>query len=192
MAQKGWLLDLGKCIGCESCTIACKSEMNTPPQASPLKLKQSRLEAPVHTSYRWVVFQNGGAYPNPTLTFVTSSCNHCESPACIASCPVNAISKRQSDGVVLIDQDKCIGCQYCVWACPYGAPQWNDNTRKVEKCTFCSHKLEKGLQPACVTTCVGRALSMVEDFDHNLAGENRPDGFANPQLTRPSIRFVPK
>lgn len=192
MPQKGWLLDLGKCIGCESCTVACKSENNTPPQSSPLKLKRGRIESPVHTSYRWVVFKEGGAYPEPTLTFVSSACNHCQNPACIASCPVNAISKRASDGIVLIDQDKCIGCQYCVWACPYGAPQLNENTRKVEKCTFCLHKQEKGIQPACVTTCAGRALTMVDNFDFKDSGENRPEGFANPDHTHPAIRFVPK
>lgn len=192
MPQKGWLIDLGKCIGCESCTVACKSELNTPPQGSPLKLKRGRLEAPVHTSYRWVVFRHGGAYPTPTLTFVTSACNHCKNPACLASCPVNAIAKRESDGIVLIDQDKCIGCQYCVWACPYGAPQWNENTKKVEKCTFCLHRQEKGLKPACVTTCVGRALQLVDDFDFKASGENRPEGFANPEHTNPAVKFVPK
>jgi len=192
MAQRGWLIDLGKCIGCESCTIACKAELNTFPQQSPLKFKEGYLEAPRHVSYRWVIFQNGGAYPNPSLTFITSSCNHCQNPACLASCPVGAISKREKDGVVLIDQDKCIGCKYCIWACPYGAPQFNDNTKKVEKCTFCVHRLEKGLKPACVDTCVGRALYYVEDFDLKASGENRPPAFADPALTRPAVRFIPK
>lgn len=192
MPQKGWTIDLGKCVGCESCTVACKSELNTFPEQSPLTFKSNAYEAPKHVSYRWVVFRNGGTYPNPNLLFVTSSCNHCKNPACIASCPVDAITKRDGDGVVLIDQDKCIGCKYCIWACPYGAPQYNENTKKVEKCTFCVHRLDQGLAPACVTACPGRALNLIEDFDASNSGKNRPDGFADPVNTIPSVEFVPK
>ena len=108
------------------------------------------------------------------------------------ACPVDAISKRGSDGIVLIDQEKCIGCKYCVWACPYGAPQWNEITQKVEKCTLCVERIDKGLQPACATTCVGKALTYVPDFTPARSGQNAPDGFANPALTRPSTMFVKK
>ncbi|MBI4300504.1 MAG: 4Fe-4S dicluster domain-containing protein [Chloroflexi bacterium] len=155
-----------------------------------MAFKRGQREAPDHVSYRWVVFKWSGAYPKPDLLFVTSACNHCKDPACLASCPVDAITKRAQDGVVLIDQDKCIGCRYCEWACPYGAPKYNASTKKVEKCTFCMQRVDKGLQPACVTTCVGRALSMVESFDLAKSGENRPTGFADPKHTAPSIRFV--
>ncbi|MDO8691638.1 MAG: 4Fe-4S dicluster domain-containing protein [Dehalococcoidia bacterium] len=192
MPQKGWALDLGKCTGCESCTVACKAELNTFPQQSPLTLKNNAYESPKHVSYRWVVSRNSGAYPDPSVTFVTSSCNHCQNPACMAACPVDAITKRQTDGIVLIDQEKCIGCKYCMWACPYGAPQYNESTQKVEKCTFCVHRQEQGLKPACVTTCTGRALNLVEEFDATASGSNRPDGFADPSHTVPSIGFTKK
>lgn len=215
MGQRGWLIDLGKCIGCESCTVACKAEWNTAPLESPLEFKDGCagdladdpdfagcLAQPKHLSYRWVIFQEGGQYPNPTRLFITSACNHCDKPSCMAACPLtnekdptnprNVITKRASDGVVLINQETCIGCRYCMWACPYGAPQFNEATRKVEKCTFCVHRLDAGLQPACVTTCVGRALYMVEDFDLVESGQNAPPGFANPRLTTPAVQFVPK
>lgn len=192
MAQRGWLIDLGRCIGCHSCTVACKAENNTAPLLPPLLFKGGNLQRPRHLSYRWVIVQEGGTYPNFWRTFVTSACNHCKEPACMKSCPVDAISKRAPDGIVLIDQEKCIGCRYCVWACPYGAPQWNDATQKVEKCTMCVSRIDKGLQPACATTCVGKALTYVADFDSAKSGENAPDGFANPATTIPSVRFVKK
>lgn len=189
MSQYGFVLALDKCIGCESCTVACKAENNTPPQRSPMRMKRDVL--PIHTSYRWVVFKESGTYPSARHTFVSVACNHCKNPACLAACPTNpkAITKRDSDGIVLIDQDICIGCRYCVWACPYGAPQYNESSQKVEKCTFCVQRIEAGLAPACVTTCVGEALTYTTDFDESRSGEGRPDGFADPTLTIPSVRF---
>ncbi len=148
MAQLGWLIDLDKCTGCDSCTIACKSENNTRPLTSPMPSKNGRGVLPDHVSYRWVVKQESGVYPLPRLTFTTSACNHCEHPGCLASCPKadvddphnenNAIFKRAEDGIVLINQNVCIGCRNCIHACPYGAPQFNSSTELVEKCTFCT------------------------------------------------------
>lgn len=192
MAQSGWIVDLGRCIGCQSCTVACKSEQNTAPITSPLLFKGGSLQRPLHVSYRWVIVQEGGTYPNVWRTFVTSACNHCAEPACVKACPTDGISKRASDGAVLIDQARCVGCRYCVWACPYGAPQFNDATGKVEKCTMCVHRTDQGLEPACATTCVGKALTWVPGFDSARSGEHAPRGFASPALTRPSIRFVRK
>jgi len=189
MAQRGWFIDLGRCIGCQSCTVACKAEQNTAPVVAPLVFKGRNIQRPLHVSYRWVVAREGGTYPNVTRSFVSSACNHCEDPACIKACPVKGISKR-ADGIVLIDQDKCIGCKYCMWACPYGAPQWNEMTQKVEKCTMCVERVDKGLEPACATTCVGKALTYVENFNSSQSGANAPDGFANPVVTKPSIRFA--
>jgi Fe-S-cluster-containing dehydrogenase component len=205
MAQFGWLIDLDKCTGCDTCTISCKSENNTRPLESPMPFKNDRGVLPAQVSYRWVVKEESGTYPNPSIAFVTSSCNHCQHPACMAACPVsnandphnenNAIFKREEDGIVLINQTVCIGCRYCIHACPYGAPQFNPVTEKVEKCTFCIHRLydqsgRTGFLPACVTSCVGNALHLVEDFDLADAGQNAPEGFADPSLTVPSVKFA--
>ena len=207
MQQLGWLIDLDKCTGCDTCTIACKSENNTRPLGTPMPFIRDRGVLPEHVSYRWVVKREAGEYPLPTVTFVTSACNHCLHPACLASCPVsdvnnphnpaNAIFKREQDGIVLINKDACIGCRNCIGACPYGAPQFNPATSKVEKCTFCIHRLydESGVRtpflPACVTSCVGNALHVVEDFDIlGESGENAPEGFADPALTVPAVKFA--
>ncbi len=206
MAQTGWLIDLDKCTGCDSCTIACKSENNTRPETSPMPFKSNGGVLPDHVSYRWVVKKEAGVYPQPTVTFVTSACNHCQHPACLASCPVsdvadphnesNAIFKRIEDGIVLINQDVCIGCSNCIHACPYGAPQFNTASAKVEKCTFCIHRLydnngqRTDFLPSCVTTCVGNALHIVENFDSADSGMHAPDGFADVSLTVPSVRFA--
>lgn len=196
MAQFGWLVDLDKCTGCDTCTVACKSENNTRPLGSPMPFKNGRGVVPDHVSYRWVVKKESGEYPTPAVTFVTSACNHCEQPACQPACPVGAISKRAEDGIVLIDQDVCIGCKQCIHACPYGAPQFNSVTEKVEKCTFCVHRLYDGtgertqFEPACVTSCVGNALHLVENFELAESGQNAPDGFADPALTVPAVKFA--
>ncbi len=187
MAQHGWTIDLTKCVGCHACSVACKSENNTAPALPPLSVRNGRAIA---VNYRKVHYRWSGTYPNPALAFVTSSCNHCAEPACLKSCPVGAISKRASDGVVLIDYDACIGCKYCVWACPYGAPQVNETSKKVEKCTFCVHRLEAGQKPACVTTCAGRALDYTTSFVAAQSGANAPAGFADPGTTIPSVAFT--
>lgn len=185
MAQYGWTIDLTKCVGCHACSVACKAENNTSPQISPLTVRNGKA---IGVNYRQVLYREAGNYPSVTLQFVTMSCNHCYNPACMAACPVGAITKRSADGIVLIDYDKCIGCKYCVWACPYGAPQFNETTKKVEKCTLCVHRIDAGLKPACVTTCSGRALNF-ENFTQANSGQNAPAGFSDPTYTSPAVRF---
>jgi Fe-S-cluster-containing dehydrogenase component len=187
MPQFGWILDLKRCVGCHACAVACKAENNTSPEQSPLVVRYGRAVA---VNYRFVLDVEGGAYPAPTRAFITMGCNHCESPACLASCPVAAITKDADTGLVLIDQAACIGCRYCEWACPYGAPQFNATTGLVEKCTGCYHRAAKGLPPACATTCSGRALNYTTEFDAGGGNGSPPEGFADASLTHPSIRFL--
>ncbi len=172
MSQVGWIFDETRCIGCRSCFVACKSENRTP----------------LKTDWRFVTERERGTYPNAVREFISLTCNHCEEPACMNACPEGAISKRESDGIVLIDQDKCVGCRYCMHACPYGVPKIDTDTNKVSKCTRCVHRTDAGLQPACATACLTGAIQVVDDFTGDT-GEV-PDGFANPRLTEPNVEFV--
>jgi DMSO reductase iron-sulfur subunit len=171
MPKVGWLIDLTKCIGCHACYVACKAENRTP----------------LRTDWRQVIMRERGTFPTVKREFISLSCNHCDQPACLKSCPVNAISKR-ADGIVLIDQDRCIGCRYCVFACPYGAPRIDTDTGKVSKCTMCVHRIDAGLRPACEATCLTGAITFVADFTGTT--EARPEDFHDPALTKPNIQFV--
>lgn len=184
MPQIGWIINLTRCVGCHTCTVACIGENNTIPADANLQVSSGK---PVAVKYRRVLERESGTYPNVRKDFISMACHHCGEPACLKSCPVGAISKRASDGIVLIDQEKCIGCRYCEWACPYGAPQFDAASKRVVKCTFCVHRQDAGLLPACVTACLGKALEVGVD----VGGPGQPpDGFADWSLTHPSVRWV--
>ncbi|MEK6988603.1 MAG: sulfate reduction electron transfer complex DsrMKJOP subunit DsrO [Candidatus Thermoplasmatota archaeon] len=137
------VVDLRRCVGCRACTVACKSENSVP-------------EGVFRT---WVRYQEVGEYPNTRPRYLPLFCNHCDNPPCVPVCPVNATYKRD-DGLVLIDYEKCIGCGYCIEACPYGARYLNPVQKTADKCTLCVHRLEAGQVPACVATCIGGALTV--------------------------------
>lgn len=142
-ASQHWsmLVDTRRCIACQACTMACSMENVSP---------EGQFRTVVAT---YVVTEPSG---NTGLAVLPRLCNHCEEPPCIPVCPVGATFKRK-DGIVLVDGDRCVGCAYCVQACPYDARFVNHHTGKADKCTFCSHRVEAGLLPACVETCVGGA-----------------------------------
>lgn len=182
MAQLGFEVDLRKCVGCHACAIACKQQNNTL----------------WDVDWRRVIIEENGSYPHVAVRFVTMACFHCSAPACLAACPVpGAIFKRPADdpkapGVVVIDESKCIGCRRCIWACPYGAPQYNAVTGKVEKCHLCLHRLEGGTTewektPACVLACPGRALKYGEI--NSLSGSLDIEGLASSSLTGPNVKW---
>jgi len=137
----GMLIDTRRCIGCHACTVACKAEFDTP-----LGVNRS-----------WVEYVEKGSYPNVRRSFLPRLCNHCSEPPCVDVCPTGATWKRAQDGVVVVDEDICIGCKYCIQACPYDARFINVNTGAADKCDFCLHRVSKGLEPSCVNTCIGRA-----------------------------------
>jgi len=98
-----------------------------------------------------------GDYPNVSRSFLPRLCNHCSKPQCVDVCPTGATWKRKEDGIVVVDPDICIGCKYCLQACPYDARFINPVTGAADKCDFCQHRVEKGLEPSCVNACIGGA-----------------------------------
>ena len=182
--KRRWVMviDLRKCVGCNACTISCKAENILPPNVTYRPVLEEHLEENNRIGRRFL--------PRP--------CMQCDNPPCVKVCPVRATWK-QADGIVVIDYNKCIGCRYCLTACPYGArsfdfgeyytdqtpqfmpyenaPSWEYGRRWVRqknkspvgnarKCHFCLHRVENGLLPACVSSCIGRA-TYLGDADGN-------------------------
>jgi len=183
--ERRWVMviDLRKCVGCHACTIGCIAENKLPPGVV----------------YRPVIEEEIGEYPNVRMRFIPRPCMQCDDPPCTPVCPVNATYKRP-DGIVEIDYNKCIGCRYCITACPYNArtadfgENYTDNTPELQeyekipnfeygkrwdrtkegspvgnarKCHFCLHRLNVGMLPMCVTTCIGRATYFGDANDPN-------------------------
>ncbi len=139
--QYGMLIDTRRCIGCHACSVACKAE----------------FDVPLGKTRSWVEYIEKGTYPNVSRSFLPRLCNHCSHPQCVDVCPTGATWKREEDGIVVIDPDICIGCKYCLQACPYDARFINPETGAAEKCDFCLHRVSQGVVPACVETCIGGA-----------------------------------
>ncbi len=139
--QYGFAIDQRKCIGCHACTVACKAEN----------------EVPVGQFRTWVKYTDKGTFPDVKRHFTVLRCNHCDDAPCVTICPVNALKKRP-DAIVDLDRDACIGCRACMQACPYDALYLNEDTGTAEKCHYCAHRTERGLEPACVVVCPERAI----------------------------------
>ncbi len=185
--QLGFIHNNVDCIGCRACEIACKDKNGLPPGPR----------------FRRVMYIEGGSYPNVYAYKVNMSCNHCERPACLPTCPTGAIFKRKKDGIVDIDSSLCIGCRRCEAACPYGAPQFDPVDNLVKKCNMCVDEIDAGRKPYCVMACMMRVLDIgpidqISDASLQtkaIGPEETPvrqvKGMADPELTNPSIRFVP-
>lgn len=156
-ARHHWamLIDLRKCIGCQACTVSCSVENQAP-------IGQFRT-----TVLQYEIDKGDGSAP--AMVSLPRLCNHCDNPPCVPVCPVQATFQRE-DGVVLVDNERCVGCGYCVQACPYDARFINHETQTADKCTFCEHRLEVGLLPACVESCVGgaRVIGDLLDADSEI------------------------
>lgn len=150
VAKYVMLADTLRCIDCKACVVACRAEWETPLGHSRDWVKQVELE------------KNG----MPKVMLFPGRCQHCDDAPCIEACPSGAAYKRE-DGLVLQDDSICSGCELCVPACPYEARWLNPETNTISKCTFCQPRIDKGLTPACVQTCVGRALIFGDMNDPN-------------------------
>jgi tetrathionate reductase subunit B len=135
------VIDLRKCIGCHACSVACKAEF-----AVPLGVWRS-----------WVKQVDVGRYPNVKRYFLPRLCNHCDEPPCVKVCPTRASYIRPEDNTVQIKEDRCIGCRLCISGCPYNSRFSHPDKKIANKCTFCIHRVDKGLVPACVNTCQAKA-----------------------------------
>jgi Fe-S-cluster-containing dehydrogenase component len=160
----GLVIDLDTCVGCHACAVACK-EWNSGGIAAPLTDEDPYGASPFGVWFNRVHSYEvaaGDGQPAMTLHF-PRSCLHCETPACVSVCPTGASYKRAEDGIVLVDEDKCIGCKLCSWACPYGAREYSEVEGVRKKCTLCvdriynEHIPEESRQPACVQACPTRA-----------------------------------
>jgi anaerobic dimethyl sulfoxide reductase subunit B (iron-sulfur subunit) len=142
MANTGFYFNGGWCVGCRACQVSCK--------------EKNGLD--IGILYRRVRDFETGAFPNPGYYHISSSCNHCSLPACLAVCPEAAIEKDLDTGIVTIDKKLCTGCKLCIDACPYDVPQFFEAETKVGKCDFCQDLLKRGEGPVCVDACPQFAL----------------------------------
>ena len=136
--------DAKKCVGCHACEVQCKANKKLPAGVNLCRVVEVGPEM---------------VGDLPRTSFVYMQCFHCEKAWCVSACRTGAIQKRKEDGIVTIQEDLCVGCKACMTACPWGAPQWSAENRKVVKCDLCMDRIDNGDQPACVAICLTGALS---------------------------------
>ena len=170
----GFVIDHRKCIGCHACTVACKSEN----------------DVPIGAFRTWVKYIEKGQYPTSNRFFSVLRCNHCDAAPCITICPVTALFKRDN-GIVDFDGSRCIGCKSCMQACPYDALYINPYTNTAEKCNFCAHRVDIGLEPACVIVCPVEAI-VAGDLDDPSAKISNLLNSEFTQVRKPEALTLPK
>ena len=187
--QMAFYFDASACTDCKACQIACKD----------------RSSLPVGIMWRRVIQYVGGDWtpdpdvreammPNNIFSYSLSiACMHCENPVCLEACPAGGITKRDEDGIVLINSDVCIGCRYCEWACPYGAPQYDEEAGVMTKCDFCVDLQEKGQNPACVDACVMRCLDYgpLDELREKYGDLNELEPLPSANISRPALVLTP-
>jgi len=174
----GFVIDHRRCIGCHACTVACKEEN----------------QVPLGTFRTWVKYVERGTWPNTRRYFSVLRCNHCDDAPCVTICPTVALYRR-ADGIVDFDGARCIGCKSCMQGCPYDALYIDPNTNTAAKCHYCAHRLEVGLEPACVIVCPERAI-VAGDLDDprteiaRLVSREQVEVRKPEQGTRPKVYYV--
>jgi complex iron-sulfur molybdoenzyme family reductase subunit beta len=248
--QLAMVMDLNKCIGCQTCTVACKTQWTNrngreymywnnvetrPGRGYPQKweeagggfdergnlregtvpsrsdygtpwdfnLDEAGLGREVEAQHKldngpnWDEDAGAGEFPNSYYFYLPRICNHCSNASCLSACPRGAIFKRDQDGIVLVDQERCEGLRYCVAACPYKKVYFNPKTFKSEKCIFCFPRVERGLAPACADQCVGRIrfVGYLDDLEgqvHKLVNVYEVALPLHPEYgTEPHVYYVP-
>tara|TARA_R110002110_G_scaffold205066_1_gene416750 strand:- start:150678 stop:151265 length:588 start_codon:yes stop_codon:yes gene_type:complete len=161
--QLTFVIDLKRCIGCDTCVVGCKMEHATPAGEFRLKVFDS------HGNFH--VEKPEGQYPNLGMYWIPTMCHHCSDAPCVTACPTQALWNRDADGMVVLDTDKCVGCQRCGEECPYDALWFDPQTGKADKCNMCEHRLEENKGPMCELVCPTRAIHFgdANDPDSNVS-----------------------
>ncbi len=202
MTQLALVIDLNVCVGCHACVTSCK-QWNTSGAAGPLVDENPYGADPTGTFLNRVQTFEVGEYPNTETVHFPKSCLHCEDPPCVPVCPTGASYKRPEDGIVLVDYDTCIGCNYCAWACPYGVRELDEARKVMTKCTLCVDRIgdkalpESERKPACVLACPtnARLFGDVHDPESEVSQAIRERGGypLMPELgTRPANHYLPR
>ena len=174
----GFVIDNRNCIGCHACTVACKSEH----------------DVPIGVNRTWVKYVEKGQFPDTRRVFSVMRCNHCENAPCVEICPTQALYTRP-DGIVDFNNERCIGCKSCTQACPYDAIYIDPENHTAAKCNYCSHKVDNGIQPACVTVCPTEAI-ISGDLDDpgskiaNLVARQQVTARKPEKGTRPKLFYI--
>ena len=198
----GYLVDTTKCIGCGGCMLACKKENDVPDGQFRtwveryVYYKDGSVHVDVNTKGTFAFTELPPLDPKEVdkAFFVPKLCNHCVDTPCIQVCPVGA-SYKTKEGVVLVDYEQCIGCAYCVQACPFGTRFINAKTQTADKCTWCYHRIEHGEKPACVDVCPTgtRTFGDINDPESEISkalATNRIDVLKSYLGTRPKTRYI--
>ncbi len=178
MPRLGFAIDNRACIGCHACTVACKSEH----------------QVPLGVNRTWVKYVEKGVFPQARRFFNVQRCNHCEDAPCVEICPVTSLFQRP-DGIVDFDSTRCIGCKACMQACPYDALYLDPQTNTAAKCNYCAHRVETGIEPACVVVCPAEAIVSgdLDDPSSRVAELDRLHKVQYPKPekgTRPKLFYV--
>lgn len=172
------VIDTGKCVGCSDCVVACQTEN----------------QVPFGYCRDWITETVNGTYPLVEMELRSERCNHCENPPCVRTCPTGA-SHVAEGGIVLVTGDMCIGCGACIESCPYDARYQHPKEGYVDKCTFCIHRVEKGLDPACVSVCPTNCMYFGDFDDPNskvarLLAEKNHKVLAPEAGTKPRVYYL--
>jgi Fe-S-cluster-containing dehydrogenase component len=169
----GMTVDEKLCVTCNACVLACKSEN----------------EVPQGEARCWTVQEERGTFPSVSVETRSERCNHCDNAPCVSACPTQA-THFEDGGIVVVTQEKCVGCKACIVACPYEVRYLHPDGY-VDKCTFCIHRVKKGLQPACVTVCPTSALTF-GDLDDPTSAVHRQLKSRMVEVAKPEEDTSPK
>jgi len=173
--QVGFYFDENRCVGCATCTVACKDWNDLP----------AGLDG-----WRRLITMERGRFPQVTVPFFPLSCLHCEDAPCVSVCPPNALRKREEDGVVVLDPTRCLRrCRLCAKACPFNVPRFDTEGLAMRQCDFCSDRWAAGEKPVCVLSCPQRALDagLLSDLRGKYDAAGWPLALADPDGSRPAL-----